>query len=106
VIGPAPRPAAPASPVARVVYLVLAAFSSSALGMLLATSPVSLYAYPPAADGPGPLQDQVWGGIVMWAAGGAIDMAAILVVVGRVVTGERRSGRVAGFPPARESPLS
>jgi len=86
VIGPAPRSATPPA-VARVVYLVLAAFSSGTLGVLLAASPEPLYAYRTA---PGALEDQAWGGIVMWAVGGAIDMAAVLAVVARVVGGERR----------------
>lgn len=86
VIAPAPRVAAPAPPVARVVYLVLAAFSGGALGVLLAASPAPLYAYA-AGD---PLADQAWGGVLMWAVGGAIDMAAVLAVVARVVGGPRR----------------
>jgi cytochrome c oxidase assembly factor CtaG len=89
VIGPAPRPAAsPAA--ARVVYLVLAAFGSGALGVLLAASPVAFYAYPPPAGGLSALEDQAWGGVVMWAVGAAVDMAAVLAVVARVVGGERR----------------
>jgi cytochrome c oxidase assembly factor CtaG len=87
VIGPAPRPAPAPPAVARVVYLVLAAFCSGSLGVLLAASPVPLYAYRVAPDA---LEDQAWGGIVMWAVGGAIDMAAVLAVVARVVGGERR----------------
>jgi cytochrome c oxidase assembly factor CtaG len=90
VIAPAPRSTTPPTAVARVVYLVLAAFSSSALGVLLAASPAPLYAYQGVVDGLSPLDDQVWGGIVMWAVGGAIDMAAVLAVVGRVMGGERR----------------
>jgi putative membrane protein len=90
VIGPAPRSAAPPAAVARVVYLVLAAFSSGALGVLLAGSPAPLYAYRAAVGAPTSLEDQAWGGIVMWAVGGAIDMAAILAVVARVIAGERR----------------
>jgi putative membrane protein len=90
VIGPAPRVAAPAPPVARVVYLVLAAFSGGALGVLLAVSPTPLYGY--AASGAGSaLEDQAWGGVLMWAVGGAIDMAAVLVVVARVVGGPRHA---------------
>jgi putative membrane protein len=87
VIGPAPRPTPAPTAVARVVYLLLAAFSSGALGVLLASTPIPLYAYPEA---PSPLEDQAWGGIVMWAVGGAIDMAAVLAVVARVMGGERR----------------
>lgn len=89
VISPAPRVAAPPSPVARVVYLVLAAFSGGALGVLLAASPAPLYAYAPSGSSD-PLDDQAWGGVLMWAVGGAIDMAAVLAVVARVVGGPRR----------------
>jgi len=99
VIGPAPRVAPPAAPAARVVYLVLAAFSSSALGVLLAASPVPLYAYGPSPAGAGLLEDQAWGGVVMWAVAGAIDMAAVLAVVARVVGGEgRRRAPAVGLP--------
>lgn len=90
VIRPAPRPAPPPAAAARVVYLVLAAFSSGALGVLLAASPEPLYAYAARLDGPDPLDDQAWGGIVMWAVGGAIDMAAVLAVVAGAIGGGRR----------------
>lgn len=90
IIGPAPRAAAPPTAVARVVYLVLAAFSSGALGVLLAASPTPLYAYAARDQATGSLEDQAWGGIVMWAVGGAIDMTAILAVVARVVGGGDR----------------
>src|SRR5262249_10983572 len=68
VIAPAPRVAAPAAPVARVVYLVLAALSGGALGVLLAATPAPLYAYA-TSD---PLADQAWGGVLMWAVGAAV----------------------------------
>ena len=90
VITPAPRSAPPPAAAARVVYLVLAAFASGALGVLLAASPVTFYAYPPTAGGLSAVEDQAWGGVVMWAVGGAVDMAAVLAVVARVVGGERR----------------
>jgi cytochrome c oxidase assembly factor CtaG len=89
VIGPAPRPAVPPSDAARVVYLVLAALSSSALGVLLAASPAPLYAYPGLGDGASALDDQAWGGIVMWAVGGAIETTAVLALVARTVGGAR-----------------
>jgi cytochrome c oxidase assembly factor CtaG len=106
VTGPAPRSAAPPPAVARVVYLVLAGFSSSALGVLLATSPVPLYAYQASTGALSPLEDQAWGGIVMWVVGGAIDMVAVLVVVGRVIAGEQRARSVVPFPSPREPRLS
>jgi putative membrane protein len=92
VIAPAPRGAPPPA-AARVAYLVLAAFSSSALGVLLAASPEPLYAYPSAAYGVSALDDQTRGGVVMWAVGGAVDMLAVLAVVGRALSDERRSPR-------------
>jgi cytochrome c oxidase assembly factor CtaG len=91
VIAPAPRVAAPPSPAARVVYLVLAAFQSGALGVVLAASPRVLYAYGPRPDAPDPLDDQAWGGVLMWAVGGAVDMAAVLLLVARAVGVRRRA---------------
>ena len=78
VIHPAPRfrPAAPYP--ARVVYLVLGAFQTAALGLLIALAPTVLYR---AYAGPDALDDQAWGGVVMWGVGGAVDMLAVLVVV-------------------------
>lgn len=89
VIGPAPRAASPPTAVGCVVYLVLAAFSSGALGVLLAASPAPLYAYGGAPGGLSPLEDQAWGGIVMWVVGGAVDMTAVLAVVARLLAGKR-----------------
>jgi len=86
VIDPAPR--GPASPPlgGRIVYLVLGAFQSAALGVVLVATPWPLYAY-------GALDDQALGGVLMWAVGGAVDMAAVLVLVYRfLAAGERRSG--------------
>ncbi|MEX2146523.1 MAG: cytochrome c oxidase assembly protein [Candidatus Rokuibacteriota bacterium] len=60
---------------ARIVYVVLGAFQGATLGLVLLVSPAPLYAYT--------LEDQVRGAIVMLAAGGAINMAAVLVVVYR-----------------------
>jgi hypothetical protein len=33
----------------------------------------------------GAQEDQAWGGIIMWGAGGAIDMLAVLVLVFRLL---------------------
>ena len=78
VIHPAPRYRRGPSYPARVVYLVLGAFQTAALGLLLTLAPTTLYrAYAGAAA----LEDQTRGGIVMWGAGGAIDMLAVLVVL-------------------------
>ncbi len=86
VIRPAPRTRRAAHPGWTIAYLVLAAFQSAALGLLLALAPRPLYAYPATAA----LEDQAWGGVLMWAAGGAVDMLAVLAVVWRVLSlGER-----------------
>jgi putative membrane protein len=86
VIHPAPRfRRAPPYPL-RVVYLVLAAFQTAALGLLLTLAPTVLYRSYTGAwrpNGLGALEDQMWGGVVMWGLGGLIDMIAVLVLVYR-----------------------
>jgi putative membrane protein len=98
VTGPAPRLRSPTPGAAQVVYLVLAGFQSALLGLLLALSPRVLYpsyAAAPRVSALDPLADQVAGGIVMWGGVGAIDMLAVLLVVGRAL-----GGNPASRPPA------
>jgi cytochrome c oxidase assembly factor CtaG len=78
IIHPAPRYRRPAPYPARVVYLVLGAFQTAALGLLITLSPLALYR---SYAGAGALEDQTRGGVVMWGFGGAIDMLAVLVLV-------------------------
>ena len=79
VIHPAPHYRRGASYPARVVYLVLGAFQTAALGLLITLAPRVLYrSY---AGGPTALEDQTWGGVVMWGVGGAVDMLAVLIVL-------------------------
>jgi putative membrane protein len=86
VIDPAPHAARSPALGWRIVYLVLGAFQSAALGMFLVAAPRPLYAY-------GALDDQTLGGVLMWAVGGAVDMAAVLVCVYRfLAVGEGTSG--------------
>lgn len=96
VIHPAPRVRRAAPYPLRVVYLVLAAFQTAALGLLLTLAPAVLYrAYGTSGDGAA-LQDQAWGGIVMWAFGGLVDMLAVLILVYRALGSPRsRSDAVA-----------
>ena len=76
IVSPAPRLRPPAGYRARVVYLVLAAMQGALLGLLLAMSRETWYrAYPSA-------EDQSLGGLVMWGIGGAVDMLAVLILVG------------------------
>lgn len=87
VLAPAPRlRCRPAEPV-QVAYLVLAALANGGLAVVLASAARPFYAaYTGASDA---LDDQALGGVVMWAVGGGVDMAAILLVVWRIFT---RSG--------------
>jgi putative membrane protein len=78
VIHPAPRLRRGAAYPARVVYLVLGAFQTAALGLWLTLAGAPLY--PSYA-----LDDQAWGGIVMWGLGGLIDTLAVLVLVHRTL---------------------
>jgi len=86
VLDPAPR-VRPAAPHAlRVVHLVVGAFQTAALGLVLTLAPVGLYrAYTlgPRLEGGGALDDQAWGGIVMWGLGGLIDMIALILFLRR-----------------------
>jgi cytochrome c oxidase assembly factor CtaG len=97
VIRPAPRfrPAAP--PALRIVYLVLAAFQTAALGVVLTLAPTVLYRSYRTLD------DQAAGGILMWGLGGLIDMLAVLVVLYRSLgSGAALRPVERGAIPARE----
>jgi putative membrane protein len=77
-----PRPAAGAC----VIYLVLAALQTGLLGLLLTLSPGSWYrSY-------ANVEDQSLGGLVMWGVGGAVDMLAVLILVGRYLASQDRAG--------------
>lgn len=90
VIDPAPRASRPPALGWRIVYLLLGAFQSAGLGIVLAAAPRALYAY-------GALDDQALGGVLMWAVGGAVDMAAVLVCVYRFLAAGERTGQVASL---------
>ncbi len=89
VVTPAPRVARPPTDDVRLVYLVLGAFQTAALGVLLAASPRPLYAaYAGAVDA---LADQARGGVVMWGLGGAVDMLAVMIMLWRFLQRHERS---------------
>jgi len=91
VINPAPHFRASAPYSRRIVYLLLAAFQTAALGLVLTLSPSVLYpSYAVARQGGGlsPTEDQIWGGIVMWGVGGTIDMLAVLILLWRFLAAE------------------
>jgi cytochrome c oxidase assembly factor CtaG len=84
VIHPAPRFRPPAACPLRIVYLVLAAFQTAALGLVLTLAPTVIYRSYAVLD------DQTRGGVVMWGLGGLIDMLAVLVVLYRGLGGGER----------------
>lgn len=91
VIDPAPHYRAAAPYGRRIAYLLLAAFQTAGLGLLLTLSPRVLYpsyAVAPRGVGFSATDDQIWGGIVMWGVGGAIDMLAILILMWRLLAAE------------------
>lgn len=109
VIHPAPRFRRPVPHALRIVYLVLGAFQTAALGLLLTLAPVVLYrsyaaVQPEALDA---LDDQVWGGTVMWGLGGLIDMIAVLLLLYRSFgrgADPRRTSSSASSPTPRSMP--
>jgi len=107
-LGPGPRLAALPHPGVRVGYLVLGALQSAALGLLLSSRPGPLYevyAATAPAWGLTAAEDQAWGGVLMWSVGAAVDMAAVLLVLTRVLGawGSSRQGAPMSDDGARVS---
>ncbi len=103
VIAPAPHLRPRVHHGARIVYLVLATFQEAALGLVLTVVPWVLY--PSYSLAPRVLaltaqQDQTWGGIVMWGAGGAIDMLVVLALLFRLL-GRQELPALGGRPEAQ-----
>lgn len=85
IISPAPRLHGYVRHGLRIVYVVLAEGQHALLGLLLSMSPEVLYAsYVTAAPrlwDLSPLDDQAWGGIIMWATGGVVGLATVMVLL-------------------------
>lgn len=110
VIDPAPHFRAAAPYGRRIVYLLLAAFQMAGLGLLLTLSPWVLYpsyAAEPRRVDLSAADDQVWGGIVMWGVGGAIDMFAVLMLLWRFLAADtpRPAPPIDRSRPVRENEL-
>jgi cytochrome c oxidase assembly factor CtaG len=104
VIAPAPRVRRPASPEARIAYVLLGAIQGTVLGLLLTLSPTVWYrTYAAAAPSAGliALDDQALGGVVMWAVGGLVDMLAVGLLLWSYLAASEH--RPAG-DPVRQSP--
>jgi cytochrome c oxidase assembly factor CtaG len=95
VVRPAPRVRAAGERVYGILYIVLAHLQNAVLGLGLMLAPVALYP-PYAAGGAGmsALDDQAWGGLIMWAGGGAIHMTALLALLARVLGARGGSRRI------------
>jgi putative membrane protein len=85
IVQPAPRLRPRPTAGAAVVYLVLAALQTGLLGLLLTLSPESWYRSYASVE------DQSLGGLVMWGVGGAVDMLAVLILVGRYLASQDRT---------------
>jgi cytochrome c oxidase assembly factor CtaG len=86
-----------------VAYLVLGALQSAALGLLLSSRPEPLYAsYAATAPAWGltGAEDQALGGMLMWTVGALVDMAAVLLVLWRVLSAPAFLDR---SPPMRDN---
>ena len=108
VIAAAPRVRTPPSPPALIAYLVLGAFQASSLGLWLMTRSAPLYgahAVTSLAWGLNPLEDQAWGGVIMWTASAVVDMGAVLAVLFRFFTSEsnHRARFLDALPPVRDN---
>jgi putative membrane protein len=94
VIGPAPRARRPPSHGLRIAHVLVAALQSSLLALVLSFYPRVIYeSYARAARVSSllPLEDQAWGGIMMWAGGAAVDMLALLILVWRFLAASERA---------------
>ncbi len=96
IVQPAPRVRPRPGHGQRVVYLVLAAAQTGLLGLLLTLSPQAWYRSYASTE------DQSLGGMVMWGAGGALDMLAVLILVFRYLASqeivEMRGDKAMGGP--------
>jgi cytochrome c oxidase assembly factor CtaG len=93
IVQPAPRVRVPPVYSLRVIYLVLAAVQTGLLGLLLMLSPRTWYRSYASPE------DQALGGVVMWGAGGALDMLAVLILMFCYLSSEESPERA----PTRET---
>ena len=94
VIGPAPRARRPPSHGLRIAHVLVAALQTSLLALVLSFYPRVIYeSYARAVRVSSllPLEDQAWGGIMMWAGGAAVDMLALLILVWRFLAASERA---------------
>ncbi|HWO43263.1 MAG TPA: cytochrome c oxidase assembly protein [Candidatus Eisenbacteria bacterium] len=98
VARPASRPA-PVHDALRILYLFLAATQDAVLSGLIALSGTVLYPHYEGARrvwGVTPLEDQIGGGIVMFAVGSTVYLVAILLVVNSLLSADRHKRSTKG----------
>ena len=74
--------------------MLVAALQTSLLALVLNVYPRAIYksyTRAPRVSSLLPLEDQAWGGIVMWAGGAAVDMLALLILVWRFLAASERA---------------
>ena len=93
IVSPAPRLHGHVHHSLRIVYVVLAGGQQALLGLLLSMSPKALYPFyadAPRPWGLSPLDDQAWGGIIMWGTSGVIGIITVMVLVFCLLRREER----------------
>lgn len=101
VINPAPRVRGHVHYGLRILYVLLAAGQDTLLAGLIGLADRVLYPYYTAVPrlwGLSPLDDQAWGGAIMWVTGSAIYTTAILLLVARAFDHEDRVMRLREAP--------
>ncbi len=97
VINPAPRVRGHIHYGLRILYVFLAAGQDTLLAGLIGLADRVLYPYYTAAPGLGglsPLDDQAWGGVIMWVTGSTIYTTAILLLVAKAFDHEAQVPRL------------
>ncbi len=104
IVDPAPRLHGYVRHSFRIVYVVLAEGQHALLGLLIAMSPGVLYesyAGGPRLGGLSPLDDQAWGGIIMWGTAGLVGVITVMVLLYCLLAREDQS-----FLPAQATGLT
>jgi cytochrome c oxidase assembly factor CtaG len=101
VINPAPRVRGHIHYGLRILYVFLAAGQDTLLAGLIGLADRVLYPYYTAAPrlwGLSPLDDQAWGGAIMWVTGSTIYTTAVLLLVAKAFDHEDRVMRLRETP--------
>ena len=98
IVNPAPRLHGRGRHVLRIIYVLLGEGQHALLGLLLSMSSEVLYPFYLRA--PNPLEDQAWGGVIMWGTGGVAGLITVIVLLFSLLEREEQMSVPVG---ARES---